>query len=338
MKTRLIPQTIIVLSVALIFYSCQKEKVNEPDSEAVNKYLEIKTRMNATNASSGQMNDFMSVIGNSRMASGSLSMEGFSNDSSYFDSIRIDTTDYWNYYTCAKVTETDNGDGTFTTVYDYGDGCEEWGNTVRGKITYIWNSDGSSYSSMVIYEGYYSYGMEMNGFSEYSFTSDGDSYFEIKPLEEKDDTGVTYAIPVWYWSGNSSGKEDITVNFDSGEEYTYTSSFSNKWTNNSYIVLSGDYYYKNPTQGYEYNYVVNTPLVSNFECENTWVPVSGSEYTKYYENGVTTSFSVNYGDGECDNLAMITMNGETTVVDFGELIYKYSEDTVTIGTPGRGKK
>jgi hypothetical protein len=124
------------------------------------------------------------------------------------------------------VTETENEDGTFTTVYDYGDGCEEYGFLMKGKITYIWSSEGNTYYSKVVYEKYYSYGTEINGFSEYSFTSDGSSYYNIAVKEQYDTDSMVLPYVSFNWSGTSTASDQLEYKFDEGDHlYIYLQLF-----------------------------------------------------------------------------------------------------------------
>ncbi len=333
MKNSIVKFAIIAFLGILPIVSCNKENpINEDEKTSLERYLEFRTKMNASGGSTDQSSEFMTVIGASQLYNKSLKLKSQKGDDIVTDSVPSDTTDYWEYWTCATVTETDNGDGTFTTIYDYGDGCDEYGSMTKGKITYIWSNEGNEYYSKVIYDHYYSYGMEMNGFSEYTFTSDENSYFE-----EGDSGDSTVSIGIFYWSGTSTGKDNITMVFDSGEKYSYISNFSNKWENSSYTVLVGEYYYKSELDGYEYHYNVTNPLVYNYECPNTWVPVSGVETIYYKDSTETYSFLISYGDGACDNLAVIIENGQISVVDFGELLYIYCEDDASSVVSNKNK-
>jgi len=228
------------------------------------------------------------------------------------------------------VTETDNGDGTFTTVFDYGTGCDEYGSVMRGKITYIWSVKNEVYFSKVIYDHYYSYGIEMDGYSEYSFTSDGNSYVvygDGTNAGGSDSDSVKEGDFFFYWSGTSTGKDDILMTYDSGEKYVYQSTFSSLWDNNSYTIMQGDYYYKSETDGYEYTYNVINPLFYNYTCTDVFVAVKGIEKIYYKDKTETYSFVIDYGLGTCDNLATITENGESSVIDFGEMKDVYASDS-----------
>jgi len=317
--------------IALVgVFSCTKDKPSNPkQSEVVNRYLEFKTKMNAFSESYGQMSNFLDVIAASQLHSKAMKLKFMTLDSTYNDTIPVDTSGYWNYLTCAKVSEFENNDGTHTTVYDYGDGCNEFGSLIKGKITYVWSNVGNSYYSKVLYDNYYSYGTEMNGYSEYTFTSDGNSYVGY------DTTGVAGdSIPVsniiFYWSGSSTCKDDVTVIYDTGEKYVYTSDFSTKWENSTYSIIEGDFTYSSFPDGYRYHYLVAKPLVYNYDCPSVWVAVTGIESIHYDDPTKIYDFVIDYGEGDCDNLATIIENGESSVIDFSELLYIYcGTDSVT---------
>jgi hypothetical protein len=194
------------------------------------------------------------------------------------------------------------------TVYDYGtEGCDEFGTLVSGKITYIWSQIDTLYHSEVIYENYSGYGMTMNGFSEYSYTFNDMNYIE------PGDSGV-YTIN---WSGSSSCIEDIVMAYTGGSTYHYTSDYSSSST-----IHQGEYSWQDVTNGFGYTYKINQDLFYNYGCGwEIWVPVSGIEEITYVDAETNSHFITDYGDGTCDNLATVTENGVTYVVDFGELWY-----------------
>jgi hypothetical protein len=335
MKFKTVVSVLFGVFAFAVLISCKHDESDElTQSDVVERYLEFKTKLNAVNANFGPMGNFLSVIAASQLHSNRFELKSALGDTVFTDSIPGDTSGYWNYWTCATVTEFDNGDGTRTTVYDYGDGCNEYGSLIRGKITYIWKNEGDDYYSKVLYDHYYSYGMEMNGYSEYSFTSDGNSYFEYDSSGIKNDSADSPVVN-FYWSGASTGKDDMTVILDSGEKYAYSSNFSNKWENSSSTVLEGEYVYTSETEGYEYHYLVTLPLFYNYECPDTWIPVSGIETIHYVDPDETYDFLIDYGNETCDNLATVTENGETSVIDFGELITVYcgtdGSDSVSVG-------
>jgi hypothetical protein len=338
MKPKAIKPILIVLFVIIGFLSCNKDKSTNPkQNDIIDRYLEFKTKMSAFSENTGQMSNFMNVIGASQLNRNSLKLKAAKHKTALLDSLPPDdSTGYWDNWTCATVTEFDNNDGTHTTIFDYGSGCDEYGSMTKGKITYVWKNEGNDYYSKVLYEHFYSYGLEMNGYSEYSFTSDGNSYIEYDTTGIYGDSITTTGGVAFYWSGSSTGSDTMTMVYDSGERYSYTSRFNNKWDNTSFTVLEGEYNCKSEPDSYSYHYVVNEPLVTNYECPNAWVPVMGIEAIHYKDLKEVYDFTIDYGEGACDNLATITENGESTIIDFGELLEIYC-GTDSITTRG-GKK
>lgn len=341
MKKSITRIAIFIIAIMVVVISCEKNRTDNHNlSKGAEKFLELKTRLNAVNAGSGQMSDFLSVIGRSQVKEGDIGIAGTNVDSAYIDSISVNPDDYWGYFTCAKVTDSDNPDGTHTTIYDYGDGCDEYGSLYKGKVTYIWSNTDNDYYSKVIYENYYSYGVTMNGMSEYSFESDGNSWYSTGSKEISGDSAVTSMPVVFNWSGSSIGHEDMTIVTDDGSRYIYLSDYSNKWDSVSYTVSHGSYYCKNESPDFnsEYQYSVTKPLVTSYKCTDSWVPVSGVETITDTQNDVTNTYTVDYGKGECDNLALLTENGNTSVIDFSKIYYEQADSSGTVSPASPGRK
>jgi len=334
MKKKVLNAIVVVITLLAGMVSCDKNKTDNVDpAEKVARLLELEARMNAINSGTGKMTGFMSVIGYSQYKDGQLNIEGTGSEPGSSDSITIDTANYWTPFTCAIVTDIENEDGTHTTTYDYGDGCDEYGSLSKGKITYIWKNDDNNYYSEVIYDHYYSYGVEMNGTSTYTFTSDGNSYYSAGYSEDGSDSTVTIMPVVFNWSGTSTGKDEITMIYDDGNSTYYKSDYSNVWDSISYKVLEGDFYFSSTSDGYEYHYLVTEPLITDYTCTEAWVPVSGIEIITTTENGETQEYYLNYGVGICDNLAELTQNGKTSIIDFGELYILIEGDDGTVNSP-----
>ena len=153
-----------------------------------------------------------------------------------------------------------------------------------------------------IYENYNAWGMTMNG--TFSSTSQGNW-----PWYDSTDTGNNSFEII------NICTENMTISFDTGATYTYVSSFKDKYTNNQYVILEGEFEY-NSSDGDNYSYRILEPVVTNFLCENSYIPVSGIE--QWTES--TTIYEIDYGNGNCDNKATITENGKVYEVDFDEFI------------------
>jgi hypothetical protein len=296
--------------------SCEKKADTAAQGEKVKKILELEARMNALNSGTGMMTNYMSVIGYSQYRNGSLNISGSDSGAVYPDSVSLDSAGYWVPITCAKVTESDNPDGTHTTEYDYGDGCTEYGSFTKGKITYIWKNSGNDYYSVVMYDHYYSSGSELNGESKYSFTSDGSSTYRKPGGTVTSDSSVSMMPVLFNWSGTSVGHDELTVTYDNGNITVMKSDYTNVWDSTSYKVMQGDFYYSEKSEGYVYHYQVIQPLVTSYKCPTVWIPVSGIEKITNSAGGVTDEYTLNYGDGNCDNMAMLTENGKTSWIDF----------------------
>jgi hypothetical protein len=341
----LLYQPLFICVLSVFFFSCEKEE-DITLNQNMKLFMEFKNK-NITSEVGG-VNNFMSVISASQFNSKSLNLAGYNSKEGYGDPtcLECDSSQNWSYFTCATVTETKNADGTTTTIYDYGTGCDEYGSLMKGKITYIWKNEGSTYESKVIYDHFYSYGTEINGYSENSFTSDGNSYFEYSNSGASEGgaaggvvggDSISYPEIAFNWSGTSIAKEVLTITDDEGKKYNYDSENSTKWDNSTYTVLTGVYNYYSNTEDYEYHYLVSKPLVTNYECSLSWVPVSGVEKTTNIKSGKRDELIINYGNGECDNYALVTNNGKTTKIDLSEWFNMSNDSTVSNTNVVKGK-
>lgn len=338
MNANYVKVLILAFWVTIFVTSCNKEeKMQQPSSEIVNTFLELKTKMNVHTRNSDGISNFMSIIGKNMMMrtmKKGYSLKGDS-ISGGTDSTGIDSTWYWDYKSCAQITEYVNNEGMNVTVYDYGTGCDEYGVLFSGKITYLWRNNENEYYSSVIYEEYSSYGMTINGTSSYQFEMDG-TYFKDSTdvVAGKDSTTMNYGYV--YWSGVSSCSDDIEIVYETGEHYIYNSAYKSEWKGNNYTLISGKYIYEDLTTGDKYEYSVKQPLVYNYDCVNVWVAVSGVESIYYKDIDEEYQFTIDYGNGTCDNLAILTENGESYEIDFEEL-YKiyYNDSDGTVTTNGK---
>ncbi len=165
--------SILILTIAV---SCSDDDVTQQElSDAAKQYLSM--RMGSNTAMSGDMAGpinrsfgglFSSGITNGRIAGDST---GSSSDTTIIE-------DPWK--SCAIITEIDNEDGSHTTIYDYGDGCEEgWEGYkyfMHGKVTSTYRNQysktGSVYHDSYYYASEYdNYGGNYNG--ERAWVMDG---------------------------------------------------------------------------------------------------------------------------------------------------------------------
>jgi hypothetical protein len=299
----------IVAGLLILIGSCKKEdNIKQVQNDVLKRYLEIKAKMSAFQQNNGK--DNLEAIGASIMNEMKKKLKSSSDfkDTVYIDSLYVDTT-YWENWTCAIVSEYIDNDGNNVTVYDYGDeGCDEWGSLIKGKITYIWSQNNEKYFSKVLYENYNAYGMTMNGYSEYTYT--------FSTMDFPSDSNYVFNC-----SGSSSCVENIEMTTEN-ENYLYTANCSYEWDENSCTVHVGETSYKELNLGYEYTYKVTNELYYNYSCRwEIYVPTRGIEEILYKSATEKTEFITDYGDGACDNLAIITENGIVYSVDFGDMWY-----------------
>ena len=209
--------------------------------------------------------------------------------------LKSDTTWVDNWETCATVTESRLDDGTFVMVIDYGEeGCDENGTFIKGKITISWQETEVAFTCTEEYENLSYDEITLNGKTTYS-----SSWIEM-----------TTGELTW------EGTEDLIIDMPD-ETITLNGHFKDKMTDNQYIMSEGEYNYSS-SQGYSFKYKITKPLVFDYSCENSCIPVEGTEEISYTEAGETTDFTIDYGDGSCDNIYTVTSNGETIEYNYDD--------------------
>lgn len=221
---------------------------------------------------------------------------------------------------CAEQTFTENADGSFTWILDYGtDGCEEYGYTIKGKIIETYKEDGNTFTSSIEYVNFGDDFYLMNGTSSYSGTwSEPDFGAGEDTLMFSYSGSYTYAEDLMITTKDSVDgvlvEETIKLEASGSESYDEKGSTTNEGFS-KYTLSNGDFY----------NTTISTPLYYSFECDTdlengsyVFVYVSGVESTSWQEGTESGEFSVNYGDGTCDNIITVTENGESYDVDLGE--------------------
>ena len=209
----------------------------------------------------------------------------------------------WGWESCATVTETENSDGSFTIVEDYGvDGCDEGGLLIKGKITTTYSYTWTTSQTAIVYENYSFDGITMNG-----TVSSNDSWeFDVNT----DSLSFSFSF-------NSAFEEDITFTYEDGTTDHYVSDMTLAGTETQ-MSIDGIYQVES-SNGDSYSSVISTPLIYDYSCATdpnnfVFIPVIGVENSTY--NG--DEMSLNYGDGTCDNIVSITAGGETIDVDLGK--------------------
>jgi hypothetical protein len=248
------------------------------------------------------------------------------------DTVKNDSTlnpEPWpDWQTCAEVTSTENEDGSTTIVTDYGDGCEEGYPGYRYFMHGKWTStrkyffdDGHpvasySYKDRSSYENYGGRYVWGNDTTEWSM----EGFYNYEGAAQ-------YNQETQVFTGEFSGNGESVYNYD-GVESTYKSKSHSVYTEEGSVTDVSEYEYR--YGNYFYSSVATKPLIYKYSCNRRdgidndnyiWINVSGVEVVQYEQDGVSGSFTIDYGDGECDNIIRVTENGVTVEVDLGHWVW-----------------
>lgn len=204
------------------------------------------------------------------------------------------------YTSCAKEEFTENSDGSYTWVIDYGvDGCEEHdGYRLRGKMTETYTEDDNGFSGTIVYENF------------------GDDEYMMSGTENFNGTHEDFEDSLDF-SGSYTYSENLVVTIED-EIFTITASGTEKFDNQGFTE---EYNARYEASDGDFAEVKTTkPLYFSDACESQDVfeYVSGVEEVKYQEDGESGEFITDYGNGTCDNILTITEDGETYQIDAEE--------------------
>ena len=284
----------IIISSMFFLVACENDET--PDSRISNDLLEIsELNLKLQNVRNLNVNN-THQFGAMAMNLGGLKKKGLKSANANDDST------YWsNWETCAEITNYTDNEGFEVMVMDYGtEGCNEWGELIKGKVTWKWKMDENGYSYEDIYENYSAWGMTIDGY--YKGETQWSGMWNGNDFEDS-----TYFYN-WFnedYEETSTNEENMDIIYEDGEVISYISNFKSKFTFETYIMLEGSFKYES-TKGEEYSWDIIEPVVSNYNCMY-WIPVSGIEQGAYIDE----TYSINYGDGTCDNKYTITVNGVT---------------------------
>lgn len=330
MNTKLLLTGFISAVALFCMISCSdSDSENVGLSPAVQQYLAM--RMGANNAMaesmSGPVNrSFQSLFNQSLQMNGKLA-----SDSADVPGDTSIITNPWQ--TCAVVTTTTYEDGSQTTVYDYGTGCEEGSDEYRyfmhGKYSSTYRNEmsqeGSRFSNAYFYASQYdNYGGNYNG--QWSWLMNGGGTYSG---ESEYDTATQEFSGFYTYDDETTYQYDSVTYFSKSNGSTrYTEAKCTVESNENEYTFGNDYYKSK----------VLKPLVSDFSCyqQNSpetsfcffWIYVSGRERIEYKNGDEEGVFEIDYGDGKCDNIVIIYENGQVKRIDLSKDLNP--EEPVTI--------
>lgn len=299
MKTKMkLFKTMSVLFLITLMWSCTEEMMNpkDPKNETektdTERVVVLKTKLDEV---------AFSLLGTKFKAQpGGRSGGGIHRLSGLFKSKEEAGRIAEDWSTCALVTITENPKGTYTLILNFGDGCEDDGKFISGIVAFTGSETDTSGVFKIAFDNFSEHGV--NEVEDDPSTVDG--YYEAS-WNVSLHNGISYeerfttAFEVNYKSG---GKETIA---GEGELTGDLSGFVVTKYNFNGSNLKGD----------KYGALVTEPLVYNFGCKGTTIFTDGIE--GFEVNGKRSS--IDFGDGDCDNIFTIFLEGITIIVDLDKV-------------------
>lgn len=329
MKTKKSIIAMLWIAVAVLAWSCSEnpDQIN-PDQEnivAENLLVNSNSALNRlkSNGIGGPMGALFGNFQNGRSgrsASSPLAM--------YRGRTATDSTD--TEPTCLTQTWEDDGNGNYTYTLDFGDGCDYYGEFLKGKLVEKGSYSESGFSATTTYTNFGGHDWTIDGTHSYSGT-----WEEIDGTSEPSDTTEYYYNASYQFSADLKTSymeygHDSTSDVSTGErliEVDYVAQGDEEVDQDGYTVNSRSESIVVST-GESFSSQVDIPLFYDFDCEEdgTWIYVSGQESGSYTVGDQTGTYSINYGDGECDNIVTVTENGISEEVDLGEIWDDWEEE------------
>ncbi len=183
---------------------------------------------------------------------------------------------------------------------------------MKGKMVETFVENGNQFSGTIEYFDFGDEYSSQNGTETFSGT-----WEELEdPLDSAD----------WNYSGSYEYAENLEYSFTEegvNEVYTVVATGKEAYDENGFTSIEATFSYTS-ANGDFFNGSLISPLFYSYECENEseedwiFVPVSGEETYSYKEGDDTGNFSIEYGDGSCDNIITITENGISEDIDLSE--------------------
>jgi hypothetical protein len=214
------------------------------------------------------------------------------------------------YDSCAEITEVENEDGSITTTIDYGtEGCVEHFALISGKITITEFEDEGSFTYEMIFDNYSeTYESDsVDGFDLDSFTLNGfyrsNGTFEVIEGDDEEDCH--------HGNFTETHESELTITFADGSWESFSSDGEIRETDDSFEVVSANFEGSN-SEGDTFSGSVIETLILDYECGwDVFIFTSGLESWTVNSNNI----EVDFGDGSCDNIVSITMDGATLEID-----------------------
>lgn len=284
---------IYVMAFMFIIASCSK--TDEADFSFKEADVTTESKIDRAN------DDISDIVENQEMATYSNSISG--------REIATTSTTFTN---CATVTRvpafgTALTPGTqVTKTIDFGtSNCAlDNGNTVRGKIiiSFIFQPSATSHTITYTFDNFYHNDIKFAGTKTFTRVMTTNAAGFVRPV-------VTMNM-------------DMTVTFPNGDIFTRVGTRTREivegyttpsWTDNIYQI-TGNWVTTRPN-GTTRTATITTPLKIRLSCIAQQKPVTVKGVISFVSG--TNTASIDYGNGDCDNAAVLTINGVSSTINIG---------------------
>ena len=284
---------IYVMAFMFIIASCSK--TDEADFSFKEADVTTESKIDRAN------DDISDIVENQEMATYSNSISG-----------REITTTSTTFTNCATITRvpafgTALTPGTqVTKTIDFGtSNCAlDNGNTVRGKIiiSFIFQPSATSHTITYTFDNFYHNDIKFAGTKTFTRVMTTNAAGFVRPV-------VTMNM-------------DMTVTFPNGDVFTRVGTRTREivegyttpsWTDNIYQI-TGNWVTTRPN-GTTRTATITTPLKIRLSCIAQQKPVTVKGVISFVSG--TNTASIDYGNGDCDNAAVLTINGVSSTIIMG---------------------
>jgi hypothetical protein len=294
MKTKFLKITSLLLFVATIL-ACEDEQVKpkedgNPETKAV---VTTKTSLDRITFNMFGEN-FKTNVGGRRSArihrfSGLFKSKG--------EAARI--ADDWD--TCALVTITENADGTWTIILNFGEGCVDGEKFIKGVVAFTGSETDTSGVFKIAFDKFHE---------------------RLVSQEEEEDpatlsgfyNGIWAANPADGFSYGEGFETALEVNYESGAKINLAAEGQLTGNQQGFVVPVYNFVASNSNSDVFSGTVVH-PLLFDYSCTESRIFTKGTEAFQVNGEGAV----VDYGQGECDNILTITQEGIVIIVDLDKV-------------------
>jgi hypothetical protein len=299
MKTKMkLVSMISVVSLAIFLSSCTEEMLNPKKSTDSSEKTEtervvlLKTKLD--NAAFNLMGTKFKTQVGGRSKGGVHRLSGLFQSKE--EASRI--AEGWD--TCALVTITENNDGTYTVILNFGEGCEDNGKIISGIVAFTGSETDTSGVFKIAFDNFSE--RAVNEVIEDPSTVDG---FYDASWSVSLHNGISY---------EERFTTAFEVNYESGAKETIAGEGELNGDLDGFVVTKYNFIGSN-LKGDNYAALVTEPLVFNFDCKGTTIFTAGTEAFEVNDE----NSAIDFGDGDCDNIFTIFLEGITIIVDLDKI-------------------